>query len=142
MNVIKPLCALGLVVAAAGTHAEISGEVDLFCEASDVVACAEGMCMQGPPGSFDLPHYMLIDVSDRVIRGVDNDGGQVSSPVLNTDVTDNAVILQGIENHRGWTLGIDRNDGTLTLSSTGADVNFIISGNCSERQGGSNDVNQ
>jgi hypothetical protein len=89
--------------------------------------------MQGPPGSFELPYFMLIDVSDKIILGVNTDGDKVTSPILNSDVTENAFILQGIENHRGWTMGIDRGDGDLTLSSTGAGLNFIISGNCNER---------
>jgi hypothetical protein len=44
-----------------------------------------------------------------------------------------AIILQGFENHRGWTAAIERQSGGLTLSSTGADVGFIIFGNCAKR---------
>ena len=47
-------------------------------------------------------------------------------------VTEKSAILQGIEDHRGWTIGIDRMDGTLSMSSTGPEVQFMIMGKCAE----------
>jgi hypothetical protein len=76
---------------------------------------------------------MLIDVESKAVRGLNQEGESFSSPVLNTDVTDKAFILQGIDDHRGWTMGIDRGTGKMTVSSTSADVNFMITGTCTER---------
>ena len=137
MNVTRNLPALlaglALTITVSIARAEISGKVDLFCESSDVVGCTETLCLQGTPGSFDLSHYMLIDVESKAVRGLNQEGESFSSPVLNTDVTDKAFILQGIDDHRGWTMGIDRGTGKMTVSSTSADVNFMITGTCTER---------
>ncbi len=59
-----------------------------------------------------------------------DDDGDAASPIKAKEVSEKSIILQGFENHRGWTLAIDRSDGEMTLSSTGPDVNFMIMGNC------------
>mgnify|MGYP001551895044 CR=1 FL=1 len=114
----------------------VSGNADLICTSEDIVACADGQCMQGGAETFGMPHFMLIDVDEKTVSAIDEDGSIVTSPVQSAEVTEQSVVLQGIENHRGWTLGIKREDGGLTMSATGPDVSFIVFGNCSERQGG------
>lgn len=124
---------LSAALMSAGTLAAgITGKSNLVCASIKVVACAEGACMQGEAQTFDLPTFMFLDVKRKLVHATSEQGEEVSSPVKNFEVTDNAIILQGLENHRGWTAGIDRQTGGLTLSSTGADVNFIIFGNCTE----------
>ncbi len=68
-----------------------------------------------------------------MVHGTNENGAEVTSPIKNYEITDEAIILQGFENHRGWTAGIDRQSGGLTLSSTGAGIGFIIFGNCAKR---------
>lgn len=127
---------IGLFAALASTAsvaAGVSGDKNLICDASHVVGCTDGMCMQGTPGTFDLVHFMFVDFAKKQIHGVDEDGREAFSPIRNTESTDKAIILLGFENHRGWIMGVDRETGGLTMSVTGADVNFILSGNCIER---------
>ena len=49
---------------------------------------------------------------------------------MNLEATEKQVILQGVENHRGWTAAIDRQTGRMTLTSPGTDVSFMIFGAC------------
>ena len=130
--------ALGLglsavLLAGASSAAGVSGKKNLICTTAHVVGCAEGVCLQGDPHSFGLMNFFFIDATSKVVSGVDENGEEVISPVTNAEVTEKAYILQGFENHRGWTMGIDRDDGDLNMSSTGADLNFILTGNCTER---------
>lgn len=129
------LLGLGLTAALFGSTAvaAISGKTDLICASVNVVACADSNCLQGQAQTFDMPTFFWVDVKRKLMHGRDEDSKEISSPIKNWEVTDNAVILQGLENHRGWTAGIDRKNGELTLSSTGAEVSFIIFGNCTER---------
>ena len=124
---------LGVALFAGASAAAITGKTDLICASVNVVACTDGTCLQGQAQTFDMPTFFWVDVKRKLMHGRDENGEEVSSPIENWEVTDNAVILQGLENHRGWTAGIDRQHGELTLSSTGADVSFIIFGNCTER---------
>ena len=113
--------------------AGISGKSDLTCATIDVIGCSSSACTRGQATTFDLPTFMFVDVKRRVVHAENEKGEEVASPIKNFDVTENAIVLQGLDDHRGWTAGIDRKNGSLTLSSTGADVSFIIFGNCTER---------
>ena len=128
--------ALAALIGAAGVSAEdpvITGKKDLICASQDIMACIDGaVCMQGKPSTFDMPTFMFVDIKTKVIRAVDEDGSSVTSPIKTHEVTEQSAIMQGYENHRGWTLAIDKMEGSFTLSSTGPDVNFMIMGACTQ----------
>lgn len=137
-NKLSTALLLGLGLSAtllsAGTSAAgISGKNNLVCATVDVVACTSSSCMRGPGPTFDMPTFMFVDAGKKLVHATNEQGEEVASPINNYEITENSIILQGLEDHRGWTAGIDRKSGALTLSSTGADVNFIIFGNCIER---------
>lgn len=127
---------LGLgLTAAALTGVVSAGDVDgkrnLVCASIDVVGCRnEPGCLEGHARTFDLPQFMFVDFEKKAIRANAADGSEVVSPVRNYDITDTQLILQGVENHRGWTAAIDRQSGDFLLTSAGADVSFIIFGAC------------
>jgi hypothetical protein len=73
---------------------------------------------------------MFVDFKKKTITGTEADGDKVVSPIRNQETTDSALILQGIENKRGWSMAIDRQSGEMSVSSTGPDVDFIIFGAC------------
>ena len=130
--------ALGVTIAFTGAFAAttamaqpVTGKKNLVCASQDVMACVDGpVCMQGNTNTFDLPAFMFINVKSKDIRAVDEDGSEVVTPVMTHEVTEEAVIMQGFENHRGWTMAVDRADGSFTLSATGRDVNFMVMGAC------------
>lgn len=126
--------ALLALLFASGASAQspmITGKKDLVCATQDVMACIEGpTCMQGNANTFELPAFMFIHVKEKNIRAVDADGSDLTSAIKTWEVTEQSAILQGFENHRGWTVAIDKTDGSFTLSATGPDVNFMIMGAC------------
>jgi hypothetical protein len=125
---------LGLSAAllAPGAMADsFDGKSNVICSTVNVTACtSEGVCLQGQAQTFDMPAFMIIDVKKKVVRATADSGRNESSPISAKEITEKTVILQGFENHRGWTMAIDRTDGSLNLSSTGPEVNFMITGNC------------
>ena len=126
--------ALGLVTSLAGTATSagtLSDKKNLVCASVEVVACIDGgNCQQGKAQTFDIPTFMFIDFKGKIIHTAGDDDGDAASPIKAKEVSERSIILQGFENHRGWTLAIDRSDGEMTLSSTGPEVNFMIMGNC------------
>ena len=128
--------ALVSLMSAAGASAQdplISGKKNVVCASQDIMACIDdAVCMQGKPGIFDMPTFMFVDVKTKSIRAVEDDGTTVTSPIKTHEVTEQSAIMQGYENHRGWTLAIDKMDGSFTLSATGPDVNFMMMGACTQ----------
>ena len=107
------------------------GASNLVCAAIDVVGCASGKsCVEGQARSFELPEFIFVDFANKQLRGTDESGHQEVSPIRNFEATEKQVILQGVENHRGWSVAIDRENGRMTLTSAGGDVGFMIFGAC------------
>ena len=107
------------------------GTANLVCAAVDVVACTDGpTCMQGQARVFDLPSFMFVDFENKVVRATDESGHKEVSPIRNFEQTKKQMILQGVENHRGWSVAIDRKTGRMTVTSAGPDVSFMIFGSC------------
>jgi len=127
------LCLGATLMSAGAAAAAISGKINLICAATNAVGCTGGICREGQAATFDMPNFMFVDAKRKLVHAINEKGEEVSSPIKSYEVTDNAIILQGFENHRGWTLGIVRGDGAMSMSSIGADVNFMIFGNCTER---------
>ena len=139
MKLRQPLSramALVALLVATAVNAEtpmITGKSNVVCASQDIMACVDdAVCMQGKPSTFELPTFMFVDVKTKAVRAVDRDGSSVESPIKTHEVTEQSAIMQGYENHRGWTLAIDKMDGSFTLSATGPDVNFMIMGACTQ----------
>mgnify|MGYP003572378821 CR=1 FL=1 len=126
--------ALAALIGATGASAEdpmITGKQNVICASQNIIACVDdAVCMQGKPSTFDMPTFMFVDVKTKAIRAVEADGSTVISPIKTHEVTEQSAIMQGYENHRGWTLAVDKMDGSFTLSATGPDINFMIMGAC------------
>ena len=140
MHKRKPLAGLALglglslgMITSSAFAGGLDGKSNLVCAGIHVVGCTNGLCTEGSPLTFDMPTFIYVDFKRKVVHGTNESGAEVISPINNFEVTDEAIILQGFENHRGWTAGIDRQNGGLTLSSTGAGIGFIIFGNCAKR---------
>jgi hypothetical protein len=128
------LLALGLPGAAlsgAASAGGFDGTTNLICAAIDVVGCANGPgCLEGQARTFELPQFMFVDFDNNVIRPTAESGYKETSVIRSFDQTEKQLILQGVENHRGWTATIDRQNGDLSVTLAGSDVSFIVFGAC------------
>ena len=128
--------ALGLgmattLLSGGASAAAFDGTANLVCAAIDVVGCVNGPgCMEGQAGTFELPQFMFVDFEKKLIRATGESGHKEVSPIKNFEQTEKQVILQGVENNRGWSAAIDRQTGRMTVTSAGSDVSFMIFGAC------------
>jgi len=111
--------------------AGFDGTANLVCAAIDVVGCVNGPgCLEGQARTFELPEFMFVDFEKKLVRATDESGHKEVSPIKNFEQTDTQMILQGVENERGWNAAIDRQTGRMTVTSAGPDVSFMIFGAC------------
>ena len=118
-------------VTTAVTAAGIDGSTDVVCGVIDIVGCAEdGGCVQGTARSFDLPRFMILDAKQQVVRAAYESGDNSVSPVKNMEHSGDYLVLQGVENSRGWTIAIDSKSGKMSASLVGDAVSFLALGAC------------
>lgn len=116
----------------AGVSAQgMDGSSDIVCSVVDVVGCAEGGgCVQGSAGSFELPEFVILDAQKKVIRAAYESGHDAVSPVKNLERSGDHLVLQGVENSRGWALAINTKTGRMSASGVGDAVSFLAFGAC------------
>ncbi len=109
----------------------LDGSRDMVCAVMDVVGCIEGSrCIQGSAKSFDLPELMIMDTKKKVIKATYESGHNAVSPIKSLEHSGNHMILQGVENGRGWNIAIDSKTGAMSGAAVGDAVSFMVFGTC------------
>jgi hypothetical protein len=122
---------LALGKAPAALAGSFDGKQNLVCSTVDVVGCTDGStCLHGHARDFELPDFVFVDFGKGLLRAPMHSGSKETSPIRSSEASKHQLVLQGFENHQGWTLAIDRADGQMTLTSTGRDVSFMVFGAC------------
>ena len=107
------------LVSGGASAAGFDGRANLVCAAIDVVGCENGPgCLEGQARDFELPQFMFVDFQQKLVHATDESGKKKVSPIKNLDQTEKQIILQGVENHRGWSAAIDRQTGRMTVTAT------------------------
>ena len=113
---------------------KIDGSANLICAAFDVMACLDGgICSRGEARSFEMPEFMNVDFKKMTVHATyddENEKKEASSPIKNSEVSGNQLILQGVENNHGWTMAIDQNNGRMSLAVVGDELTFSFFGAC------------
>lgn len=110
----------------------MDGSKNIVCAVVDVVGCTEtGQCTEGTARSFELPQFLIMDASKKAIRAAYEAGQKdVSSQVKNIETSGDHLILQGVEEGRGWNVAINTKDGKMSASVTGDAVSLLLFGAC------------
>jgi len=133
-SILPALGLAAMLLPAGASAAGLDGKASLVCAAVDVIACANNPgCREGSANSFDLPQFMFVDFEKQQIHATDETGLNVVSPIKNSEITEQQIILQGTENHRGWSATIDKVNGKMTVVSSGPGVSFMVFGACTNR---------
>ena len=133
-SILPALGLAAMLLPAGGSAAGLDGKANLVCAAIDVIACANGPgCREGSANSFEFPQFMFVDFKKQQIHATDETGINIVSPIKNSEITEQQIIMQGIENHRGWIATVDKANGNLTVTSSGAGVSFMVFGACTTR---------
>ena len=91
---------------------ELDGSKDIVCAVLHVVACIkDGDCLEGQAKTFDLPALMIVDAENSVLRGTYESGHKAVSPIKNKELMSEQLVLQGVENGRGWIVVNQHQDG-------------------------------
>jgi len=109
----------------------MDGSEGIVCAVVDVVGCtADSRCVEDSAVSFGLPELMIRDARKKVIRAAYESGHESVSPIKNMEKSGDHLVLQGVENSRGWSIAIDTKTGRMSASGVGDAVSFLVFGAC------------
>lgn len=131
MWVAMTWAAASLFAPVAVSSDRLTGSQDIVCAVMDVVGCLEdGGCVEGSAREFELPEFLIMDSSEKVIRSAHESGEQAVSPIGNMQKDGEHFIMQGVENGRGWDVAINTKTGRMSASAVGDGVSFLAFGAC------------
>ena len=108
--------------------APFDGSAPMLCAAITVMDCdPKGECSRRMPEEVNLPTFVRIDVSGRIIAS--SDGSRTAEVKLLTRL-DGSLILQGAQNRRGWTVAIVEETGKMSAAIADGEDAFVVYGAC------------
>lgn len=118
---------LALCIASAVTSAaDFDGSKPLICVAMEVADCvASDACASLPPENVNLSNFLRIDFVNGQIKGEHR-----AAKIQNKTNTDDALILQGVDSGRGWSVSLAKETGDLVGVVAGQGFGFVIFGKC------------
>jgi len=126
-----PLAATLLAVPGIGLTEGLDGSAALECDLAhasqcDGVAACRGVTLE----QIDVPGDFQVDFAAQKLSAA---GDERTSPITSVETLETALVLQGHQNGRGWTMVIDRSSGHLSASIADAEGAFVLAGACTAR---------
>ena len=109
----------------------IDGSKPLVCSTNQTHDCdVEGACDNGDPDDVRAPDLFKIDFGKKEITTLDEDRRGEVTKAASIQKTERAIVLQGVEGNRGWTLLIGKESGDLVLTVSDEYAGFVVFGEC------------
>jgi hypothetical protein len=122
---------LALSLAAEARAEALDGKAPLVCDFTEAAQCdGAAVCRDVTLEQIDLPPVIHVDFAASTLASED---GQRTSPIGAVEALDTALVLQGHQNGRGWTLVIDRATGQLSATLAEAEGALVVAGACTAR---------
>ena len=126
----ESVLAIALLLASAriASGADFDAKHELVCSAGEAAECdTSAVCEKVGAGDIDLPGAFHVDFKKKALRSAD---GQRSSPIHSVEVGDAALIVQGSQNGRGWSMVVERASGKFTGTIAEVEGAIVLSGSC------------
>jgi hypothetical protein len=101
-----------------------------LCAPTEEITCVEtGQCDTHAFESLNLPPFIKIDLVAKQMSGAE-EGIAEAAAVERVERVGGRVILQGVQDGRGWSMVIVEESGNMTLSVSGEDDAWVAFGDC------------
>jgi len=125
-RVLYIVVALALMTSGAAAAGDFDGSKLLICAPVEAMDCGPGEgCSKERPEDVGAPNFLRIDFANKVIVGP-----KQTTPILLMDKSDDQILLQGKELGYAWTLVLDQESGTMTVTLVNREVAFVLFGPC------------
>ena len=122
-----------MIPSAAGAG-NYDGSRELVCAAMQSASCSYGAdCMNGTAEDIDFPTFIRINVKKNTISATEEYGRDVVTRIKQIIRTEGYLILQGVEQGRGWSLSLNQTTGKMVMTASGDGEGFAVFGACTTR---------
>ncbi len=126
--------AFALACAAGATAEDFDGSKTLVCVATDMLSCeGAGDCRRATAEDLNIPKFIYVDMKGKTLSGKLEDGSERTTPIVSVRKDDDRSILQGLEQGRGWSMVIMRENGDMSGAIAGEETAFVLLGACTPR---------
>jgi hypothetical protein len=109
--------------------ADFDGSKPLLCALMTTFECtATDGCVRGTAADINAPNFIRIDFDKKLVTA-DRDAERTTEILSRTHV-DGRTLLQGVQRGIGWSLAIDAENGTMTLTGAMPEAGFVVTGAC------------
>jgi hypothetical protein len=120
------VAALAWLTAGTASASDFDGSKLLICATVEAMDCAAGeACTKGRPDDIGAPKFLRIDFAQKMIVGPKR-----TTPIVFIDKSNEQILLQGTELGYAWTLALDQEDGTMTVTMVNREEVFVLFGSC------------
>jgi len=128
---LLPLLGAGILLSASPSAAALDDAQPLVCDLVEAAQCdIPTKCKSVTFEQIELPPVILVDFAEKQIETED---GQRRSPIASVETSETALLLQGHQDERGWTLVIERASGALSAALADVEGGFVVTGACIAR---------
>ena len=130
MLVIVSAVFLSIAPRQAGAAGKYDGSVPMICSAAAVMECQSGRrCEPRSADKVNLPALFRVDAKAMKVRNLEAEKGR-ESPIRNVDHANGALVLQGADADRGWTVVIHEETGRMSGTISADGEGFVVFGQC------------
>jgi hypothetical protein len=126
------LILLTAVVGAVAILAEpLSGANQLLCASTNLGVCVDtGDCETGPAWTLGVPEFIEIDLTKKTLSATEASGRNRVSQAANMVRQNGAIVLQGFENGRAYSIAIEESTGRMTAAVARDWLGVVVFGQC------------
>jgi hypothetical protein len=134
MKVSLQLIAAGifcLTSAVAAASQQGGGTSSMLCAVTNTVSCDnDGECLNGPATAVNLPVFMLFHPEKKIVESAMQGGERRTSEITSVGGKGDVLVMLGDEEANGWSMRIDKADGSLTGTIAADGAGYLIFGSC------------
>lgn len=117
--------------------ASFDGLAPVICASLEAVQCMKApgtshACVRGAATALNVPQFVRLDFANKKVTTTKEGGEEKSSSIASVSRGDDHIIVQGVDNGRGWSLVLEENTGHMAASVVGDEEGAIVFGACTQ----------
>jgi len=110
---------------------DLTGANQILCTAVQATVCTmDGDCEMGSPWDWNIPQFIQIDLSAKLLKSTPASGENRTTPIKNLERAKGSLYIQGMENGRAFSFVIDEATGLVSIAVARPGVTVAVFGAC------------